>query len=877
MAGTHSEMGAVFLPRPRLVRRLQRQAPLTLVSGIVGSGKSTLINEWLAGQHSDDVAATVRLSLNSTLTTRLSIWAAVVESTLQKSPDHEAFGNRALLGMLQRGIEPENLMEQFLDVLATHSTPATLVIEDLQWAPDEIVHDLIRLVTESHRLFVVITTNDDTAINDLAAERGIVTKRIREASLAMSSTEIFELLRLSVAENDETLSDIAAIINDDVAGHALSVELAIEQYRRSQPGVPWVGVDLDHIAMHMHRVASASGPNDYEAANFMGFVGSLSVARQFTVEVARLLFRQEAVADYFDRLNQNHLGEWVANHVLDELEFVWSPHVWTRLQRSSGIRTRSPFIQEQRRRLAEWDVAHGLFDRAVGLYLFDGEWASAEHVVRHHFRDLLEGPPAELVESFLALDSAQLEAYPSLYLANALLRIRSSGLNGAGEDLLRKYLQVQTNHTSTNPGDYLRDIAGLAAVHGLLGQGAEARHWALRGREVVVGSDAATLGALGVNESFASDCLALAQALLQLDEFAAATEMFRYSLEYGRPGGVVVEDAQVALFALSEFFGETNILSADGYATASATLPMRSVTREANQALYYVGRAWAELDAGDPERGLIEASAAVQCVDVPERWGLVVGTRVFALVTAGHSSYAADLFNDYLEKRIASRGDESVNSFMLFVGVTANLSAGRLVDAQRFVAQLTAADPLSAMARALYALVISDHEGALAALDLNLQRPIFTSRVTVAFWLMRATAALRGGSREVALEYLERAVIPAVQNKLRFIFSCISREDFDALRVLAEERGGRPLINHMDELSSASHFMPKALVNSSLTDRETAVLRISQKVSTNAQIAEELFVSVNTVKSQLRSVYKKLGVSDRDDALALAARLGLFD
>ncbi len=35
-------------------------------------------------------------------------------------------------------------------------------------------------------------------------------------------------------------------------------------------------------------------------------------------------------------------------------------------------------------------------------------------------------------------------------------------------------------------------------------------------------------------------------------------------------------------------------------------------------------------------------------------------------------------------------------------------------------------------------------------------------------------------------------------------------------------------------------------------------------------IAAELYVSANTVKSQLRSLYRKLGTSSRDEALAVA-------
>ena len=42
------------------------------------------------------------------------------------------------------------------------------------------------------------------------------------------------------------------------------------------------------------------------------------------------------------------------------------------------------------------------------------------------------------------------------------------------------------------------------------------------------------------------------------------------------------------------------------------------------------------------------------------------------------------------------------------------------------------------------------------------------------------------------------------------------------------------------------------------------------------QIAAELFVSVNTVKTQLGSIYRKLGVTERNEAIARAEQLGLL-
>lgn len=53
-----------------------------------------------------------------------------------------------------------------------------------------------------------------------------------------------------------------------------------------------------------------------------------------------------------------------------------------------------------------------------------------------------------------------------------------------------------------------------------------------------------------------------------------------------------------------------------------------------------------------------------------------------------------------------------------------------------------------------------------------------------------------------------------------------------------------------------------------LTDREEAVLRLLAEGRTNAQIAEAVFLSENTVKFHLRNLFAKLGVNNRTQAVA---------
>ena len=61
-----------------------------------------------------------------------------------------------------------------------------------------------------------------------------------------------------------------------------------------------------------------------------------------------------------------------------------------------------------------------------------------------------------------------------------------------------------------------------------------------------------------------------------------------------------------------------------------------------------------------------------------------------------------------------------------------------------------------------------------------------------------------------------------------------------------------------------------------LNDREHQVLRLIAAGLTDRQIAEELYLSINTVKWHNRQIYSKLGVGRRSHAVARAQELGLL-
>jgi DNA-binding NarL/FixJ family response regulator len=113
-------------------------------------------------------------------------------------------------------------------------------------------------------------------------------------------------------------------------------------------------------------------------------------------------------------------------------------------------------------------------------------------------------------------------------------------------------------------------------------------------------------------------------------------------------------------------------------------------------------------------------------------------------------------------------------------------------------------------------------------------------------------------------------------------------EGVDAL--LVRSTSGDELGDAVDRIRKRERYIAPGLLSSLLgnvapaptqpdtvlTTRERQVLACLAQGRTNRQIAHELFVGVETVKSHLTRVYAKLEARDRHDAVARALASGLL-
>jgi LuxR family maltose regulon positive regulatory protein len=104
------------------------------------------------------------------------------------------------------------------------------------------------------------------------------------------------------------------------------------------------------------------------------------------------------------------------------------------------------------------------------------------------------------------------------------------------------------------------------------------------------------------------------------------------------------------------------------------------------------------------------------------------------------------------------------------------------------------------------------------------------------------------------------------RSELRLPLALLPPADLARVVVALEAAGYAQVTADLPERPLLRDIEPDLL----LSTRERAVLEQLMETGSISEIASALVVSSNTVKTQLRSIYRKLGVSSRDDAIAVA-------
>jgi LuxR family maltose regulon positive regulatory protein len=155
---------------------------------------------------------------------------------------------------------------------------------------------------------------------------------------------------------------------------------------------------------------------------------------------------------------------------------------------------------------------------------------------------------------------------------------------------------------------------------------------------------------------------------------------------------------------------------------------------------------------------------------------------------------------------------------------------------------------------------------------LDATTPPLLPHTPVEAWLLETTLAITADERPTARRALQTALALA--------------QPLDALRPFTHAGPGvrELLVHQLGSFGTTETFAQQALTagttsahqHTTLSERELTVLGLLPSMLSLDEIATDLTVSVNTVKSHVRSIYTKLGVSSRRTAVLSAHESGLL-
>jgi DNA-binding NarL/FixJ family response regulator len=110
---------------------------------------------------------------------------------------------------------------------------------------------------------------------------------------------------------------------------------------------------------------------------------------------------------------------------------------------------------------------------------------------------------------------------------------------------------------------------------------------------------------------------------------------------------------------------------------------------------------------------------------------------------------------------------------------------------------------------------------------------------------------------------------------------CNQMLSFGATACLSKETEARDIVNALHLASRGMHLLPRSAAVGGvlgsgiqgaelMTPREAQVLELLQDSATNAEIAHDLSIGIETVRTHARHIYRKLGIGSRRELSRLA-------
>lgn len=875
--------------RPRLFALLDRGRcqQLSLVCGPAGSGKSTLLSAWLA----QSGLASAWLSLDATDNEPRRLLAYLTQALRKIAPEAPA-DVASLLASSELDAQAF-LLNLLLPALHEHGRPSILVLDDVHvvHAPQalQILQTFVHHKPSSLHVVLAARREPDLGLASLRAKAQL--NELRADELRFSAQEAEEFYRV-VMKLDLSAAQVAAI-EAHTEGWAAACQLAALRLQSDGHGAGQLAIDCLSY--------ESAWVGDYLLEEVIGTLAApvhhlllvSSVLQRMCDPLCAALVAPARPAASLRGLERENLlvqaldsdGVWYRHHA------VMSTFLRKRLERLMPEQ-----LPELHRRASRWFAARELDQEALEHAIAAGDPGFlAELLEGQAARMLGQGQPALLRRGLDALEVGMLQRRPSLALAQAwCVYCLDSDADKLAFQVERAEACI-AEHARTLPDDLRHGMsANLGTLRALCelrrGRYAEARALAER----LVTSIPSSLSRLS-----ATLHQLIGAAHLALGDFERAYA----PLSRAQYLGLAAKHPVVALSAIASRaaihhlrldMAQTRELCRSGLRLARdhgySLLPsVASLHVELGMAYFYQGKdeaSAAELTRGITRHSLTHDTQAIAMAHCfLARLKLRTGDEVGARRALRESLAAARL-----------SGRQDVVLFVLSYRALLDLQRGELESARRWAREHAPADVSSVLYRGhiqLVSLTVALYSDMPEQVLAEGQRLIEQQRqrgfelYVLILLLLRAVALERLGHVHEGAAALAEAARLAMPGQVKVYFQLWGPQPqwSQSLRRLSgaiEDRAVRsflgPLLHVRDGSRAAVVHRSGASRNTQvLTKREIEVLAAIAAGMSNVEIAQQLFVSLPTIKTHIQHIFRKLEVKSRTAALRVARELGVAE
>ncbi|GAB3058887.1 helix-turn-helix transcriptional regulator [Sediminivirga luteola] len=865
-----------LVTRRHLLERLDGPAPIVVLHAGSGTGKTTLLAQW-AHQHASAAAGTVAwIAADEGTRTRTGYWMRVLGRLHSCGVIDDATLYREMAAIAD---EPEAIAATLTRLLAAAGRNLTLILDDFanpaggsSW--DAVCLDLIEIVRAVPAVRCIAAGRYPSLLERPGTAASLDIAVLSEPELELTEHEIRQMLAQHVP-------GLAPASLQQVAGHPAARRIASLRYAIDALGQALLarddaGVDIDEVLIAAARQDILARISDPEV---LDFVGATAHAPVLDAELAaRLTGRHDAEA-LLTGIEHAGAGQWSHGGPDRAPVFRYSAHL--RAAAAQDYARRHP----ARVRRIHFLIAQWLNDvRGERLAAFEHALRSGD--LDYAARVLMRAYPmsaednAHVSRLLGSLPALTIHRHPLLALRYALvLNASAETQSRAAEFFTSAGLMSRLRPGALTPLERAIQQSLESAVQRLLGQHKRMRDLALSALPVLTqavddperdeGLDAMTLVSItqcAMGLFYADEPEQSREAHLLAARFAEQLHWrHRRNEAYANLGMIHalagnVRSARAALAAIDP--GDWPETWHDSY----------TVTPER------IARAWVLLSEGRPEEALEETRGILRHIDTIEHWELISSVRALAEVMAGRAQEASSRWEHITGQRRDRRTLPSTHRHIAVTEALLALARGAAPGndrpgRSRRPAAVSALTALSAAAEGRSDEAVP----LLAGAKVEARTPV--DRMIAAVVAVRL--ALSGGIGLDATGPGLRLATIVESDQLRWPLALMPEADRAALLAALTDAGSTGAARILTEACAIVPPMlpdeaPRHPAPPALTSREREVLLVLIETDKRSEIAARLFVSVNTVKAHLRSLYAKLGASSREEALTRALHYGLL-